>query len=192
MTFSFFFPSQIWVHQQVCISVRHDAPEGGRTPCRPGALQRWLPREAEELPQHWQPLTSLHQMLRRDLFSFNNTSTLVQSLFSRFSVNLAFRLVNRTFNVTQGWKICYEISCHTVSELISGSCSSEISVYSVYISMLQLCCTKIIIYAALTILTYLHKECLALLYESKMVTHDCSAPHTGYVKWADSKSLSSI
>lgn len=92
----FFFPSQIWVHQQVCISVWHNAPEGGRTPCRPSALQRRFPGEAEELPQHWQPLTSLYQMLRRDHFSFNNTSRMVISLFSRFSVNLAFRLVNRT------------------------------------------------------------------------------------------------
>lgn len=92
----FSFPSQIWVHQQVCISVWHNAPEGGGTPCRPGALQRRFPREAEELPQHWQPLTSLYRMRRRDHFSFHHTSRVVIFLFSRFSVNLAFRLVTRT------------------------------------------------------------------------------------------------
>lgn len=45
------------MHQQVCISLWHHASEGGGTPSGPGALQRRLPREAQELPQHRQPLT---------------------------------------------------------------------------------------------------------------------------------------
>lgn len=144
------------MHQQVCISVWHDAPEGGGAPRGPGALQGRLPREAEELPQHRQPLTRPHQERGRGLTVIATPSAVI-SVISRFSVSLASRLVSRTLTrwfsdaiVTRGRISVMRSATTLFLELKSGSCS-DISVYSVYISMLQLCCMKIIIHAASTI-----------------------------------------